>query len=86
MMRYELATPQSDVFSPHTYNVLFTLHGSIMVFFFIVPGLAASFGNFLIPLMIGGEGCRLSQTEHSKLLDIPCGSRDSAFRPSEQSG
>ncbi|MGI9558966.1 MAG: cytochrome c oxidase subunit I [Thermodesulfobacteriota bacterium] len=55
MMRYELATPESDVFSPHTYNVLFTLHGSIMVFFFIVPGLAASFGNFLIPLMIGAR-------------------------------
>lgn len=55
MMRYELATPEADVFSPHTYNVLFTLHGSIMVFFFIVPGLAASFGNFLIPLMIGAR-------------------------------
>lgn len=55
LMRYELATPQSDVFSPHTYNVLFTLHGSVMVFFFIVPGLAASFGNFLIPLMIGAR-------------------------------
>ena len=53
MMRYELLTPASDFVQPHTYNVLFTLHGSIMVFFFIVPGLAASFGNFLIPLMIG---------------------------------
>ncbi len=55
VMRYELATPQSDIISPHTYNVLFTLHGSLMVFFFIVPGLAASFGNFLIPLMIGAR-------------------------------
>ncbi|MCY3973730.1 MAG: cytochrome c oxidase subunit I [Candidatus Dadabacteria bacterium] len=55
LMRYELATPESDVFSPHTYNVLFTLHGSVMVFFFIVPGIAASFGNFLIPLMIGAR-------------------------------
>jgi cytochrome c oxidase subunit 1 len=53
MLRYELLTPASDFVQPHTYNVLFTLHGSIMVFFFIVPGLAASFGNFLIPLMIG---------------------------------
>lgn len=53
LMRFELLTPVSDFVSPHTYNVLFTLHGSIMVFFFIVPGLAASFGNFLIPLMIG---------------------------------
>lgn len=53
LMRLELMTPTSDFVSPHTYNVLFTLHGSLMVFFFIVPGLAASFGNFLIPLMIG---------------------------------
>ncbi|MCZ6527749.1 MAG: cbb3-type cytochrome c oxidase subunit I, partial [Candidatus Dadabacteria bacterium] len=53
LMRFELLTPASDFVSPHTYNVLFTLHGSIMVFFFVVPGLAASFGNFLIPLMIG---------------------------------
>ena len=53
LMRFELLTPASDFVSPHTYNVLFTLHGSLMVFFFIVPGLAASFGNFLIPLMIG---------------------------------
>jgi len=55
LMRYELLTPESDFVSPHTYNVLFTLHGSIMVFFFIVPGVAASLGNFLIPLMIGAR-------------------------------
>jgi len=45
LMRFELLTPASDFVSPHTYNVLFTLHGSLMVFFFIVPGLAASFGK-----------------------------------------
>ena len=55
LMRYELLTPESDFVSPHTYNVLFTIHGSIMVFFFIVPGVAASLGNFLIPLMIGAR-------------------------------
>lgn len=55
MMRYELLTPHADFVQPHTYNVFFTLHGSIMVFFFIVPGIAASFGNFLIPLMIGAR-------------------------------
>jgi cytochrome c oxidase subunit I len=53
VMRTELFTPESDIVSPHTYNVLFTLHGSIMVFLFIIPGIAASLGNFLIPLMIG---------------------------------
>ena len=53
LMRFELLTPEKNILDPHTYNVLFTLHGAIMVFLFIVPGLAASFGNFLIPLMIG---------------------------------
>ena len=53
LMRFELLTPEKNIVDPHTYNVLFTLHGAIMVFLFIVPGLAASFGNFLIPLMIG---------------------------------
>ncbi len=55
-MRYELMTPELDFFrTPTEYNVAFTLHGSLMVFFFIVPGIAASFGNFLIPLMIGAR-------------------------------
>ncbi len=55
LMRYELLTPEADFVSPHTYNVFFTMHGSLMVFFFIVPGVAASLGNFLIPLMIGAR-------------------------------
>lgn len=56
LMRYELLTPELDFFSNATqYNVAFTLHGSLMVFFFIVPGIAASLGNFLIPLMIGAR-------------------------------
>ena len=53
LMRLELISPGKTIVDAHAYNVLFTFHGSVMVFFFIVPGLAASFGNFLIPLMIG---------------------------------
>jgi cytochrome c oxidase subunit 1 len=53
LMRYELIAPGKTIVDAHAYNVLFTFHGTVMVFFFIVPGLAASFGNFLIPLMIG---------------------------------
>ncbi len=53
LMRLELISPGKTIVDAHTYNVLFTFHGTVMVFFFIVPGLAASFGNFLIPLMIG---------------------------------
>ncbi|MGQ0793634.1 MAG: cytochrome c oxidase subunit I [Deltaproteobacteria bacterium] len=53
LMRLELLAPGKTIVDAHTYNVLFTFHGTVMVFFFIVPGLAASFGNFLLPLMIG---------------------------------
>ena len=55
LIRWEHLTPGEGIVSAHTYNVLFTLHGSMMVFLFIVPGVAASFGNFLIPLMIGAK-------------------------------
>ena len=55
LVRFEHLTPGQTIVSADTYNVLFTLHGSMMVFLFIVPGVAASFGNFLIPLMIGAK-------------------------------
>jgi cytochrome c oxidase subunit 1 len=53
-MRTELATPASDFVSPETYNGLMTLHGTIMIFLWIVPA-GAGLANFLIPLMIGAR-------------------------------
>ncbi len=38
-----------------TYNALFTLHGVIMIFLVVIPGLAAVFGNFFLPIMIGAK-------------------------------
>lgn len=55
LMRLELMTPQGDIVQPDTYNKLFTLHGIMMVFFFLVPSIPAVLGNFLIPLMIGAR-------------------------------
>lgn len=55
LMRFELISPGKNLVDAHTYNVLFTFHGSSMVFFFIVPGISASLGNFLLPLMIGAR-------------------------------
>ncbi|HXF27615.1 MAG TPA: cytochrome c oxidase subunit I [Verrucomicrobiae bacterium] len=55
LMRLELATPQGDLVSSDTYNKLFTMHGIIMVFFFLVPSIPATLGNFLIPLMVGAK-------------------------------
>src|SRR5436853_2092788 len=55
LMRIELATPAGDVVSAETYNKLFTMHGVIMVWFFLVPSIPATLGNFLVPLMIGAR-------------------------------
>jgi cytochrome c oxidase subunit I len=55
LIRLELITPANDFVQPQTYNNLFTLHGVIMVFFFLVPSIPTTLGNFLIPLMIGAR-------------------------------
>ena len=56
VMRLELMTPKGDVlFSPDAYNRLFTMHGVVMIFFFLVPSIPAVFGNFLVPIMIGAR-------------------------------
>jgi len=53
--RIELFTPQADVVSSDIYNRLFTLHGIVMVWFFLVPSIPTTFGNFLLPLMLGAK-------------------------------
>ncbi|HYG78427.1 MAG TPA: cytochrome c oxidase subunit I [Planctomycetota bacterium] len=55
LFRLELMTPPGDLVQPETYNKLFTLHGIIMVFFFLIPSIPAVLGNFLVPLMIGAR-------------------------------
>src|SRR4051794_38169218 len=55
MIRLELLTPQGDLFQSETYNKLFTMHGIVMVFFFLIPSVPATLGNFLVPLMIGAR-------------------------------
>src|SRR3954468_2544361 len=55
LVRLELMTPQGDVVQPETYNKLFTAHGVVMIFFFLIPSIPAVLGNFLVPLMIGAR-------------------------------
>jgi cytochrome c oxidase subunit 1 len=55
LIRLELATPQGDLLLSETYNKLFTIHGVMMVFFFLVPSIPAVLGNFLVPIMIGAR-------------------------------
>jgi len=55
LMRLNLVQPQGALVEPETYNKLFSTHGIIMVFFFLVPSIPATLGNFLIPIMIGAR-------------------------------
>jgi cytochrome c oxidase subunit I len=55
LMRIELLTPAGDVVTSDTYNRLFTLHGVVMVWFFLIPSIPAVLGNFVIPLMLGAR-------------------------------
>ncbi len=55
LIRLELLTPNSDLLQSATYNRVFTQHGIIMVFFFLIPSIPAILGNFLIPIMIGAK-------------------------------
>jgi cytochrome c oxidase subunit 1 len=54
-IRIELATPQADLVSSDMYNRLFTMHGIIMVWFFLIPSIPNTIGNFIVPLMIGAR-------------------------------
>jgi cytochrome c oxidase subunit 1 len=54
-IRLELLTPETDFVQADTYNRLFTMHGVIMVFFFLIPSIPAVLGNFLLPIMIGAK-------------------------------
>ncbi len=55
LIRLELLTPAGDLVQSDTYNKLFTMHGIMMIFFFLVPSIPATLGNFLVPMMIGAR-------------------------------
>jgi len=55
MMRINLLTPDGHLVLPETYNKLFTIHGVLMVWFFLIPSIPSVLGNFVIPMMIGAR-------------------------------
>ncbi|MGE4233425.1 MAG: cytochrome c oxidase subunit I [Bacteriovoracia bacterium] len=55
LIRIEHLTPGKTIMDADMYNRVMTLHGAIMVFLFIVPGIPSALGNFLLPLMIGAK-------------------------------
>ena len=54
-MRYALATPEADFVTNDQYNSMYTLHGAIMIFLFIIPAIPGALGNILLPLMLGAK-------------------------------
>ena len=55
LLRIELLTPGPGIMDAQSYNRVFSLHGIIMVFLFMIPALPGVFGNFMLPLMIGAK-------------------------------
>ena len=55
LIRLQLIEPAGALVQPETYNKIFTLHGIVMIFFFLIPSIPATLGNFLVPMMIGAR-------------------------------
>ncbi|MEX0747872.1 MAG: cbb3-type cytochrome c oxidase subunit I, partial [Rhodothermales bacterium] len=55
LVRIELLTPGQTIVGPNTYNQLFSLHGILMVFGFIIPSIPGFLGNFVLPIQIGAK-------------------------------
>jgi cytochrome c oxidase subunit I len=59
LVRTELLTPGQTIMTADAYNQMFTLHGAVMIFLFIIPGIPAALGNFVLPLMLGAKDVAL---------------------------
>src|SRR5271157_5766278 len=55
LMRIELIAPGETIMGPQTYNGIFTVHGIIMIFMVVIPGLSVVFGNLFLPILIGAK-------------------------------
>jgi len=67
LIRWQLAQPNSTVLTPEMYDQVFTMHGTTMIFLFVMP-VMAGFGNFLVPLMIGARDIGVSPIERFGIL------------------
>jgi len=74
LVRLSLIVPNGQIFTSDTYNKLFTVHGVVMVWFFLIPSIPATFGNFLIPLMIGAKDLAFPKLNLLSWYVFVCGS------------
>ena len=78
LIRIELMAEGETIMTAQTYNAAFTLHGVIMIFLFIIPGIPAIFGNFLLPIQIGAQDVFLIYRRSFKEMPAWSGERDRA--------
>jgi hypothetical protein len=71
LMRIEQLVLEPPIFAPQTYNAFFTVHGVIMIFMFVLPGLPAVFGNFFLPIMIGARDVSFPRPEPAVVVFLP---------------
>ena len=70
MIRAQLAQPEADLIDQDLYNQVFTMHGTTMIFLFVIP-VGAGFGNYLVPLMIGARDMAYPRINALSLWLIP---------------
>ncbi len=70
LIRLELLTPAGDLVQADTYNKLFSMHGQVMIFFFLIPSIPAVLGNFLVPLMIGAKDLAFPAHQSVELVSL----------------
>ncbi len=69
-LRLELLTPGPTIMGANTYNRMFTLHGVVMIFLFMIPAIPGVFGNFMLPLMLGAKDVAFPQAEPAVALPL----------------
>ena len=80
LIRLELMNPGLQFVTARIYNSLFTLHGVIMIFLFIVPGIPAVMGNFILPLHLGADDV-YPEAEPAELVHLHARGGDGAGLP-----
>ena len=70
LVRIDLTTPDADLLQTETYNKLFTIHGIMMIFFFLVPSIPSVLGNFFVPLMIGARDVAFPKLNLAELVHL----------------
>ena len=71
VLRIELLTPEPTIMGANTYNRMFTLHGVVMVFLFMIPSIPGVFGNFCLPIMLGAKDVAFPRLNLLSLLHLP---------------